>query len=197
MLRLLSRTALPLLACALSAGCDSVPKPEGECRGAYGAQSVVWPISENALMTPSFHFDGAQGTQLYLAYVPEGATGLQDFGVTIQMPGEPTVAGEPWTVKLLRQGDALVAEDTSRIREWGAFIGLGQAGFPSVTGVPVEGTLTLDRLVHGDGQAQGRFVYRYETGGELTCTFNITDRLYFSEPDLSDGGGGGGDDDDD
>ncbi|MBN8233427.1 hypothetical protein JYK02_38505 [Corallococcus macrosporus] len=198
MFRLLSRTALPLLACALSiTGCDSVPKPEGECRGAYGAQSVVWPIDENSVMSGFLPFDGTQGTQLHLAYVADGAPELASFGVDIHIPGEPTVAGAPWTVELLRQGDALVSQDTSRVSEWGAFTDLGRDGFSSVTGVPVEGTLTLDRLIQGDGQAQGRFVYRYETGGELTCTFNITDRLYFDDSDWDSGGGGGGDDDDD
>ncbi|MFP2895197.1 hypothetical protein [Corallococcus sp. 4LFB] len=196
--RLLSRTALPLLACALStAACDSVPKPEGECRGSHGAQSVVWPIDTNAVMSAYSHYDGTQGTQLSLAYTPDGAPELAGFGVDILMPGEPTVTAGASTLKLLRQGQALVAEDPSRIREWRAHVGPATDGFPAASGVPVEGTLTLDRLVQGDGEAQGRFVYRYEDGGELTCTFNITDRVYTDDSDWGGGGGGGWDDDDD
>ncbi|MBZ4330348.1 hypothetical protein NR800_21530 [Corallococcus interemptor] len=197
MFRPLFRTALPLLACALSStACDSVPKPEGECRGPYGAQSIAWPIENNSVMSAYVHNDGTQGTQLHLAYTPNGAPELPLFGVNIVIPGAPTVAGGAWTAKLLRQGEVLVAEDTSRVLEWGAFTGPGQEGYPSVTGVPVEGTLTLERLLHGDGQAQGRFVYRYEDGGELTCTFNITDRLYTEDGDWLDGVGDDDDDDD-
>ncbi|RKG69671.1 hypothetical protein D7V80_08025 [Corallococcus sp. CA054B] len=198
MVRPLFRTALPLLACVLSTtACDSVPKPEGECRGPYGAQSIGWPIENNSMMSAYVHYDGTRGTQLHLAYTPNGAPELSLFGVDIVIPGEPTVSGGAWTLKLLRQGDVLVAEDTSRVREWGAFIAPGQEGYPSVTGVPVEGALTLERLVQDDGQAQGRFVYHYEDGGELTCTFNITDRLYTEDGDWLDGVGGDDDDDDD
>ncbi|RKG95254.1 hypothetical protein [Corallococcus carmarthensis] len=152
MLRRLSRTALPLLACALSiTACDSVPRPEGECRGAYGARSVAWPIDTNAVMSAYVHYDGTQGTQLSLAYTPDGAPELAGFGVDIQMPGEPTVTAGARTVKLLRQEQALVAEDPSQVREWFAHVGPGTEGYPAVSGVPVEGTLTLDRLVQGDG----------------------------------------------
>ncbi|MBN9682743.1 MULTISPECIES: hypothetical protein [unclassified Corallococcus] len=198
MLRPLFRTALPWLACAWSiTACDSVPKPEGECRGPYGDRSVVWPIHNNAVMSAYFIQDGDQGTQLHLEYSPDGAPELTHFGVNVLIAGEPTVTAGTWTAKLRREGDALVPEDPSRLLEWYAFLGPGHPGYPSVTGVPVEGTLTLERLVHGDGQAQGRFVYHYEDGGELTCTFNITDRYYTDDGDWLDGVGDGDDDDDD
>jgi hypothetical protein len=195
---------LPLLACAalFTNSCDSGRQPVGECRGAYGARSVVWPIRLNSVMGSYHHFDGTRGVTLDLDYMPEDAPELAGFGVSIQIPGEPLVTpGAPWTVKLLRQGDELVSEDPSRVREWGAHTGRGSYGYPAVSGVPVEALLTVERMVHGDdGFAQGHFVYRYEDGGELKCTFDIGDRLYDSGGGGEGGGCGGGvdwDDDDD
>ncbi|NNC16136.1 hypothetical protein HJC22_10390 [Corallococcus exiguus] len=115
---------------------------------------------------------GPNGTQLILFYTPDDDSGLSSFGVDIWMPGLRPVTEGGWSAKLLRQGDSLVAEDTSKVGDW-LPIASNLVGYPSVAGIPTEATLTLERRAYADGQAQGRFVYRYEDGGELTCTFNI------------------------
>lgn len=173
MLRSLSRNALSLLACvSVVTACGSAP--QGECRGAYGSRNVVWPLGTNSLRLGERlgETDGPSGTELFLGYAPDDATGLSSFGVDIWMPRLRPITEGVWTAKLLRQGNALVAEDTSKVDDWRPYAS-GLVGYPSVTGIPTEATLTLEQRSYADGQAQGRFVYHYEDGGELTCTFNI------------------------
>ncbi|RKG92371.1 hypothetical protein D7V97_40970, partial [Corallococcus sp. CA053C] len=103
--------------------------------------------------------------------------------------GAPRVVDGARTVKLLPQEQLLVPEETSLVREWGGHTGV-EPGYAASPGVPVEGSVTLDRVVmedHEDSHAEGRFVYRYTDGSKLTCTFHVTDRVY---SDGSDWGGG-------
>ncbi|RKH47763.1 hypothetical protein D7X12_01730 [Corallococcus sicarius] len=73
-------------------------------------------------------------------------------------------------------GERLVPEETSLVRRWDGNLGSGVDGQLSPPGVPVEASVTLDRVTPDD--AAGRCVYRHEDGGTLTCTFDVPDRVY-------------------
>ncbi|RYZ43088.1 MAG: hypothetical protein EOO71_04980 [Myxococcaceae bacterium] len=184
-----SRPVLPLLACALlSTACD--PQPKGECKGTHLGQSVNWPISTNAVLTRiDFLEDGTPSTLIDLSYTPEGVEGLEEFGVDIQMVRGASVEEDASkTVKLLPQGDKLHPEETSLVSRWWGNMGTA-VGYLAAPGVPVEGSVTLDRVALD--HAEGHFVYRYADGGELTCTFDVPELV------LVGGGDGDGDYDDD
>lgn len=80
------------------------------------------------------------------------------------------------TVKLLPVGERLVPEETSLVRRWDGNLGSGVDGQLSPPGVPVEASLTLDRVT--PDHAAGCCVYLHEDGGTLTCTFDVPDRVY-------------------
>ncbi|RKH18765.1 hypothetical protein D7Y13_05820 [Corallococcus praedator] len=185
-----SRPVLPLFACALLlSACD--PQPEGECKGTHLGQSVNWPISSNAVLTRiDFLEDGTPSTLIDLSYTPDRVEGLQEFGVDIQLVrGASVEEGEAKTVKLFAKEDRLEPEDRSLVARWGGNMGGTLMGYLAVPGVPVEGSVTLDRVALD--HAEGHFVYRYADGGELTCTFDVPELV------LVGGGDGDGDYDDD
>ncbi|RKG75244.1 hypothetical protein, partial [Corallococcus terminator] len=166
------RTVLPLLSLALLASaCD--PQATGECKGTHLGKSVNWPISTNAVLTRiDFLEDGTPSTLIDLSYTPDSVEGLQEFGVDIQLVrGASVEEGAAKTVKLLPQEDRLVPEETSLVSRWWGNTGGTQVGYLAVPGVPVEGSVTLDRVALD--HAEGHFVYRYADGGELTCTFDV------------------------
>ncbi|MBE4751670.1 hypothetical protein G4177_26200 [Corallococcus sp. ZKHCc1 1396] len=199
MTRFPSRTALPLLACALLASACEAPVASGECKGTHLGQSVNWPISSNAVLSRiDFMEDGTRSTAIELSYTPDGVEGLQDFGVDIKLVKDVKIQeGGSKTVKLLPREDRLDPEETSLVLKWKGNMGDAE-GYLAAPGVPVEGSVTLDRIALD--HAEGHFVYRYKDGGELTCTFNVPE---YGLTDITDdgdgggGGGGGGDDDDD
>src|SRR4051794_8347433 len=161
------RTVLPLLSLALLASaCD--PQATGECKGTHLGRSVNWPLSTNAILTRiSFLEDGTPSTLIDLAYTPDGVEGLQEFGVDIQLVrGASVDEGAAKTVKLLPRGDGLHPEETSLVSRWWGNMGTTE-GYLAAPGVPVEGSVTLDRVALD--HAEGHFVYRYADGGELTC----------------------------
>jgi len=188
------RGVLALLTCALlTASCDLIPKPSGECTGTHLGQSVSWPITLNSTQGSLSEIDGSRHTQLELNYTPRGVQGLEGFGATIVLMGELQFeAGTPRTVKLLPQQSSLVPEETSVVRRWEGHTGVGASEYLTPPGVPVEGSVTLNQVT--PDHAEGQFIYRYADGGMLTCTFDVPDRIY-DDGDI--GGGGGGDDDDD
>ena len=188
------RTALRLLACALLASaCDSTPQPEGECTGSYLGQSVRWPLTLDSVHGPLIEVDGGANTEIRLRYTQEGVPGFGSFGANILLMGEPRFdEGSSRTVKLLPVGERLAPEETSLVRRWDGHLGSGVDGYLSPPGVPVEASVTLDRVT--EDHAAGRFVYRHADGDTLTCTFDVPDRIY---DDGLGGGWGDGDDDDD
>ncbi|MCY1076319.1 hypothetical protein [Archangium lansingense] len=176
------RPLLPWLACALlTAACNlyqPVPEPEGECTGTYKGQDVSWPIITTTSVQSNFsHSDGSTNNQLSLHYTTEGFHGLQGFGASILLRGKPLFEGVgPLTVKLVPREGQLVPEETSLVRKWEGNVGTGQIGYLSPPGVPMEGSVTLARVI--PDYAEGHFIYHYADGSELTCTFNVPDRLY-------------------
>jgi hypothetical protein len=187
------RTTLPWLACALlTAACDLPPpslKPVGECKGIYQGQNVTWPITLSSVQIPFSHLDGSTSTQLSLQYTTQGFKGLLGFGANILLMGEPLFeAVGSRTVKLIPREMQLVPEETSLVREWKGNVGQGQTGYLAPPGVPVEGAVTLERVT--PDHAEGHFIYHYANGSELTCTFDVPDRLF--DDGLDDGGDIGG-----
>jgi hypothetical protein len=149
----------------------------GECTGTYQGQEVAWPILSNSVQIYSSHPDGSTNTKLSLNYTTQGFKGLLGFGADILLMGEPLFEGVgSRTVKLMSTESRLVPEDTSLVREWEGNVGPGQIGYLVPPGIPVEGSVTLERVV--PDHAEGHFIYRYANGGELTCTFNVPDRPY-------------------
>jgi len=98
-------------------------------------------------------------------------------------------------VKLLPQQDRLVPEETSLVRRWEANTGGVGSAYLSPPGVPVEASVTLNRVT--PDHTEGQFIYRYADGGMLTCTFDVPDRVYDDGQDSGGGCGGDYDDDDD
>ncbi|MFP2908410.1 hypothetical protein ACLESD_25825 [Pyxidicoccus sp. 3LFB2] len=196
-----SRIALVLLACtALSPSCDSIPKPAGECTGTHLGKTVTWPLAVYSHQSTLSDVDGSVHTQIQLAYTVNGVPGLESLGSNFTLTGEPRFeGGSPRTVKLLPQQDRLVPEETSLVRAWEGNTGGASSAYLTPPGVPVEASVTLDRVT--PDHAEGQFVYRYADGGMLTCTFDVPDRIYDdgqdSDSDSGGGCGGGGDDDDD
>ncbi len=194
-----SRIALALLTCAvLSPSCDSIPKPAGECTGTHLGKTVTWPLAVYSHQSVLVDVDGSVHTQLQLTYTADGVPGLESLGAGITLTGEPRFeAGSPRTVNLLPQQDRLVPEETSLVRAWAGYTGGGSGAYLTPPGVPVEASVTLNRVT--PDHAEGQFVYRYADGGMLTCTFDVPDRVYDDGQDSSDSGGcggGGGDGDD-
>ncbi|MDY7226687.1 hypothetical protein [Hyalangium rubrum] len=195
MLRSAPRTTLPWLALALlTASCDS-PKPTGECTGTHFGQRVSWPIALNSVQSDALEADGSEHTLVDLNYKPEGVQGLQNFGVDIRLMGKPQFeASGARTVKLLAREGMLVPEETSLVRAWDGNMG-ATSGYLTPPGVPVEASVTLNRMT--PDHAEGQFTYRYSDGATLTCTFDVPDRVYDVDGDIGGGGGGFDDDDDD
>ncbi len=171
---------LPWLACALlTAACDYSPplKPVGECKGTYQGQDVTWPIITSSRQIAFSHPDGSMNTKLSLQYTPQGFNGLQGFGASILLMGKPLFeGGGSQTVRLISREMQLVPEETSLVREWEGNVGTGQIGYLAPPGVPVDGSVTLERVI--PDHAEGHFIYHYANGSELTCTFDVPDRLY-------------------
>jgi hypothetical protein len=187
------RTTLPWLACALlTAACGDYsppPKPVGACKGTYQGQDVSWPISWSSVQVYVRHSDGSTNTRLSLSYTIQGFKGLLGFGANILLMGEPQFeAVGSRTVKLISRDSQLVPEETSLVREWEGHIGQGQIGYLAPPGVPVEASVTLERVT--PDHAEGHFIYHYANGSELTCTFDVPDRLY--DDGLPDDGGSSG-----
>jgi hypothetical protein len=194
MTRSTPRPLFPWLVCALlTAACDwhPVPKPEGECTGTYKGQDVSWPITLTSIQSDFSHSDGSTNNQLSLNYTTEGFHGLQGFGASILLRGKPLFEGVgPLTVKLIPREGQLVPEEAALVREWEGNVGTGQIGYLSPPGVPMEGSVTLERVI--PDHAEGHFIYHYADGSELTCTFNVPDRLYHDpKEDYVDYGEGG------
>jgi hypothetical protein len=157
----------------LTVACNLPRKPEGECTGELAGRSVKWPISVDAVHSPLLSDDGRTDTMLALQYESDEPAG---FGVDLVLTGEPRFeGGTPRIAKLMPQGELLVPEETSVVWRWGAHLG-GLPGFPLPPGMPLEGSVTLERVT--PDHAAGRFVYQYEGGAALTCTFDISDRWY-------------------
>ncbi len=200
MSRYSSRIALALLTCTvLGPSCDSIPRPAGECTGTHLGETVTWPLTVYSHQSTLFDVDGSAHTQLQLSYTAHGVPGLESLGVNFTLTGEPRFdAGSPRTVKLLPQQDRLVPEETSLVRAWEGNTGGGSSAYLTPPGVPVEASVTLNRVT--PDHAEGQFVYRYADGGVLTCTFDVPDRVYDDGQDSGGeggcGGGGGGDGDD-
>ncbi|WP_152622513.1 hypothetical protein [Archangium violaceum] len=193
-----ARVVFALLTCTLLIpSCHSTPKPTGECTGTYLGRSVTWPLTLNSYQPTLIDSDGSAHTQVQLNYTPNGVSGLVNWGARITLTGEPRFeASSSRTVKLQPQQERLVPEETSLVRGWEGFTSQGSA-YPTPPGVPVEGSVTLRRVT--PDHAEGQFVYRYEDGGMLTCTFDVPDRVHEEDEQDSGGGcgGGGGYDDDD
>ncbi|HEX8702203.1 MAG TPA: hypothetical protein VF815_25450 [Myxococcaceae bacterium] len=196
MTRFSPRGVFALLTCALlTASCDLIPKPSGECTGTHLGQSVAWPITLNSTHSGLSDMDGSQRALINLNYTPQNVQGLPSFGADIILTSETQFeAGSPRTVKLLLQQDRLVPEETSLVLRWEGKTSPGGSAYLTPPGVPMEGSVTLNQVT--PDHAEGQFVYRYTDGGVLTCTFDVPDRIY-DDGDDSDWGGGGDDDDDD
>jgi hypothetical protein len=167
------RTVLPLLACGLCVsscfGWDDLPRATGECRGTYQGRRVRWPLQEFSALVHRDVQGELPSTFIDLDYTPEGEPYLEGFGVDIHLVEEARVDTD-LTVSLARRDTQLVPTQTSLVTRWVGSIGSG-AGYLSPPGVPVEGSVTLEDVTAY--AAEGRFVYRYEDGGQLTCTFDV------------------------
>ncbi|WP_342380373.1 hypothetical protein NVS55_12330 [Myxococcus stipitatus] len=168
----------------------------GECRGTHAGESVDWPIDGVYSRLERDRF-GLLPTELKINYVPAGLDTLIAFGADAELTRGMSLerSSGPVTVQLLVQEDRLVPEGGTPVKWWRATrsgAGGSGPGFPLASGVPDSATLTLVEI--DSDFAEGHFVYRYASGDELTCTFNIP-----TPAAAGDGGGagGGGDDDDD
>ncbi|MCP3059797.1 hypothetical protein LXT21_13515 [Myxococcus sp. K38C18041901] len=194
----LRRAAAPgLVTLLLTTACGDSREATGECRGTLQAEQVDWPIDgeDSRLVRDRFGFITPW---LFLNYLPDGQATLSAFGADVELADGTSLArGDvPRTAQLLNTGFDLAPEQGSAVKSWQATradsVGSG-TGFPERSGVPANGTLTLEVLA--DDHAEGRFVYRYANGDELTCTFDVPTPA--AAGSIWDGGGGGGDDDDD
>lgn len=159
------RTALPWFAIALlTSACGA--EATGECTGTHAGERVNWPIDGESTRLV--------GATLHLDYLPEGSAGLTAFGAEVRLSNRGFAEEDaPRTVQLVRELERLSPEETSLVVGWDGMVGMRNGfgtGYPEASGVPASGTLTLDVL--DSDHAEGRFVYRYEDGNELTCTFN-------------------------
>ncbi|MFY1824927.1 hypothetical protein ACN47A_03370, partial [Myxococcus fulvus] len=134
---------------------------------------------------------------LFLKYRAEGQDRILNFGADVELTnGSELERGQaPRTARLINTGTDLAPEQDSAVKTWRATwagtAGSG-AGFPEGSGVPASGSFTLEVLA--DDHAEGRYVYQYASGDELTCTFDVP------TPEASESiwdGAGDGDDDDD
>ncbi|GMU06502.1 hypothetical protein [Corallococcus caeni] len=167
------RTVLPLLACALCvSSCywlDNLPRASGECVGTHQGRRVHWPLLEESSLVHRSEQGELPDTFVDLDYTPDGEPALEGFGVDIHLV-EGARVEEDRTVGLHPQQGQLVPAEPSLVTRWVGNIG-GSSGYLAVPGVPVEGSVTLDEL--SGAAAEGRFVYRYADGGQLTCTFEV------------------------
>lgn len=192
-----SRVVIPIIASALlttACGTDAT----GECTGTHLGARVKWPIDgeRSRWIRYGAGGNGVTGTWIDLTYTPKGDAGLTEFGVYIRLVNGAAVDAGPQTVGLANEeARRLVPETDSLVVDWLAH-SMGRSnsgsttGFPETSGVPREGSVTLEAVT--EDLAAGRYVYRYEDGSELTCTFNV--------PSPSRAAGwlsGDGDDDDD
>ncbi|WP_223637720.1 hypothetical protein [Corallococcus sp. EGB] len=168
-----ARTVLPLLACGLCvSSCfwlDNLPRATGECRGTHQGRRVRWPLQESSALVHRSEQGELPDTFIDLDYTPEDEPVLEGFGVDIHLVEDARVKQDR-RVGLTSREAQLVPTESSLVTRWVGNIGSG-AGYLSPPGVPVEGSVTLEDLT--EFAAQGRFVYRYADGGELTCTFDV------------------------
>ncbi|WP_240356243.1 hypothetical protein [Myxococcus eversor] len=183
------RAALSWMAAALLLTACGGRDATGECRGKHLGVSVNWPIDGEA----SVFVDLNIGDTVFLTYLPRGHAGLKTFGAEINLlDGESSTSR---TVALINRELRLEPEDNPLVVNWEGTRDTASEsgkGFHAETGVPARGSVTID--VVDDEHAAGRFVYHYENGDELTCTFDAP------TPEAAEGiwgGGGDGDDDDD
>jgi hypothetical protein len=168
----------------------------GECRGTHLGESVNWPIDDESarlVRTISDRYEN-RATWLFLKYLPGGSAGLTSFGAHVQLVDGVSIDAQSGsrTVQLVKEESDLSPEEDSLVVGWEGRVGTQRSygsGYPEASGVPMAGSLTLD-VVDSD-HAEGRFVYRYADGNELTCTFNVP------TPAAADGALGGDDEDDD
>ncbi|MBN9682742.1 MULTISPECIES: hypothetical protein [unclassified Corallococcus] len=168
------RVVPPLLACALClSSClwvdDAFPRATGECRGTHQGRRVRWPIEEQSSLVHRAVQGELPDTFIDLDYTPEDEPVLEGFGVDIHLVEDARVEADR-TVNLFSRQGRLVPAEPSLVTAWVGNIG-EETGYLSVPGVPLEGSVTLDEV--SPWAAQGRFVYRYSDGGELTCTFDV------------------------
>lgn len=149
---------------------------------------MTWPLTTSSVKRPFTHSDGSTNAQLSLQYTTQGFKGLLGFGADILLMGKPQFeAAGSRTVQLIPRESQLVPEETSLVREWEGNVGQGQTGYLAPPGVPVEGSVTLERVT--PDHTEGQFIYHYANGSELTCTFDVPDRLYDDGLDDIDGCG--------
>lgn len=183
------RVITPIIVSALlttACGTDAT----GECRGTYRGASVTWPIEGEAS-----RWEPAR-TRIVLQYTPQRPSTMKGFGANVHLVSGASVRGTPVTIALSNEAGVRLAPEAGTLVEgWYGTVwpssGSGMtSGFPSVSGVPMGGSVTLEAV--NEDYAAGRYVYRYEDGSELTCTFNAP------SPARAAGiWGGDGDDDDD
>lgn len=173
-----SRAVIPIIASALlttACGTDAT----GECTGTHLGAQVKWPIdAELSRWVPyGAGGNGVTGTWIDLSYLPQKDAVLTEFGVDIRLVNGTQVRGAPVTVGLANEeARRLVPEPDSVVEGWLAHVvtrtSVGSpTGYPVESGVPMAGTLTLEEV--NEDFAAGKYVYRYEDGNELTCTFNV------------------------
>ncbi|WP_171446412.1 hypothetical protein [Corallococcus carmarthensis] len=167
------RTVLPLLVCGLCvSSCfwlDNLPRASGECTGTHLGRRVHWPLLEESSLVHRSVQGELPDTFIDLDYTPEDEPALEGFGVDIHLVDGARVEADR-TVDLLSRQGQLVPAEPSLVARWVGNIG-GASGYLSSPGVPVEGSVTLDEVT--EFAAEGRFVYRYSDGSELTCTFEV------------------------
>ncbi|QSQ17125.1 hypothetical protein [Myxococcus landrumensis] len=180
----------------LTTACGEDREATGECRGTYLGEQVEWPIDGVYSRMRRDRF-GLLETKLMLNYLPGGQGPFTAFGADTEFTRGLSVerSSGPLTVQLLVEDVRLAPEAGTPMKWWSATRsdanGSGP-GFPLRSGIPASGTLTLEEV--DSDFAEGHFVYRYASGDELTCTFNIPTPVAAGD---AGGGSGGWDDDDD
>ncbi|AGC43760.1 putative lipoprotein [Myxococcus stipitatus DSM 14675] len=159
----------------LTTSCGADREATGECRGTYRGEQVAWPIDGVSSRLGRDRF-GFVPTWLWLNYLPGGQATLTAFGADVELTRGMSLerSSGPLTVQLLGVEVGLAPEEGTPVVRWMASYAVPHgaiAGFPHDSGIPASGTLTLDEV--SDDSAEGRFVYRYASGDELTCTFNV------------------------
>ncbi|AKF86408.1 hypothetical protein MFUL124B02_26305 [Myxococcus fulvus 124B02] len=193
----LRRAAVPgVVTLLLTTACGDSREATGECRGAYLGAQVDWPIDgeySRLVRAPL----GFTTPWLFLKYTANGQDRLLNFGADVELAnGAELERGQaPRTARLINTDTDLAPEQDSAVKTWRAMwagtAGSG-SGFPDGSGVPASGTFTLEVLA--DDHAEGRYVYQYANGDELTCTFDVPTPA--AAGSIWDGAGDGDDDDD-
>lgn len=189
------RAALPWMATALFlTACGGGRDATGECRGTYLGEAVVWPIDGVASRLMDEAYDS---NWVNLTYLPRGQAGLTGFGVDILLDKDRRIdeGSGSRTVLLINKETEFAPEVNLLVHGWYGTLrkssGSGR-GYHEASGLPRGGSVTFD--VVDDKRAAGHFIYRYENGDELTCTFDAPTP---AEAEGIFGGAGDGDDDDD